>query len=58
MFSLHPATIYYNLQRIADENGVSRDSLLQVVRTPTEKRYEYEAKQIKVDVEELKAGFK
>ena len=57
-FNLGKATVYHTLQEIADANGVSRESLLQVVRTPTERAYKEEAKKVKVNVEELKNGFK
>ena len=57
-YNLGKATVYRSLQEIADANGVSRESLLKVVRTPTERAYREEAKKVKVNVEELKNGFK
>jgi len=57
-FNLGKATVYHTLQDIADANGVSRESLLQIVRTPTERAYKEEAKKVKVNVAELKNGFK
>ena len=57
-FNLGKATVYHTLQEIADANGVSRESLLKVVRTPSERAYKEEAKKVKVNVTELKNGFK
>lgn len=57
-FNLGKATVYHTLQEIADANGVSRESLLQIVRTPTERAYKEEAKKVKVNVTDLKNGFK
>ena len=57
-FNLGKATVYHALQEIANANGVSRESLLKIVRTPTERAYKEEAKKVKVNVEELKKGFK
>ena len=45
------------MQRIADENNVERSSLLQRVRTPSEKAYKEEAKRIKVNAEDLEKNF-
>ena len=56
-FNLAPETIYRNLQRIADENNVERASLLQRIRTPSEKAYKEEAKRVKVNVEDLENDF-
>lgn len=57
-YNLSPRTVYQRLQDIADANKVSRDSLLQIVRTPSEKAYREEAKRVKVNMEELEAGFR
>lgn len=57
-FNLMKVTVYRALQEIADANGVSRESLLKIVRTPTERAYKEEAKKVKVNVTELKNGFK
>lgn len=56
-YNLGRATVYHTLQEIADANGVKRESLLQIVRTPSERAYNEEAKRIKVDVGELRQGF-
>lgn len=56
-YNLGKATVYHTLQDIADANGVSRESLLKIVRTPTERAYKEEAKRVKVNVTELKKGF-
>jgi len=51
-------TVYHNLQRIADEHGVSRDSLLKVVKGPrSERAFQEERQRVTVNVEELRAGF-
>lgn len=57
-YNLGKASVYRSLQNIANANGVSRESLLKIVRTPTEKAYKEEAKKVKVNVEELKKRFK
>lgn len=57
-YNLGRATVYHALQTIADANGVSRESLLQIVRKPTERAYKEEAKKVKVNVSELENGFK
>lgn len=57
-YSLSNETIYKKLQIIADENGVSRESLLQIVRIPNDKAYAKEAKKVSVDVQQLKEEFK
>lgn len=56
-FNLEPSTLYHGLQKIADENNVERASLLQRVRTPSERAYKEEVKKIKVNVEDLKKHF-
>lgn len=53
-FNLGESTVYQKLQEIADANGVTRDSLLQQVRTPSERAYKEEAKRIQVNVEEMR----
>lgn len=57
-YNLGRATVYHALQTIADANGVSRESLLQIVRKPRERAYKEEAKKVKVNVSELENGFK
>ena len=57
-YNLTRATVYRHLQEIADANNVTRDSLLQVLRTPTERQIADESKYIKVTAEELENGFK
>lgn len=56
--NLSEGTVYRYLQEIADANQVSRESLLQVVRMPTEQQVlRREAEHVKVNVQELRAGF-
>lgn len=57
-FNLSDKSVYRTLQAIADANGVSRASLLQVIRTPTERAYKEEEKKTRVDVETLRSGFR
>lgn len=57
-FDLSYSAVYHALQDIADENGVTRASLLTLVRTSTEKAYEMEAEIEKVNFEEIKQCFK
>ena len=57
-YDLSKITVYRNLQTVADENGVSRESLLQIIRMPTDKAYAREAKKVSVDVQQLKEEFK
>lgn len=57
-FNLGESTVYKKLQEIADANGVTRDSLLQQVRTPTERAYKEEAERVKVNVGEMRNGFR
>lgn len=57
-YDLSKFTVYRNLQTVADENGVSRESLLQIIRMPTDKAYAREAKKVSVDVQQLKEEFK
>lgn len=56
--NLSDQTVYNALQAIADANGVSRESLLQIIRMPTDKVYAREAKKVSVDVQQLKEEFK
>lgn len=56
-YNLGKASVYHVLQDIADANGISRESLLQVVRTPTERAYKEESKKVTVNVTDLKIGF-
>jgi len=57
-FELSPATVYRHLQEIADENGVSRHSLLQVVRTPTQRQFREEETRTRANIAELKKGLR
>ena len=57
-FNLEFSTVYKHLQSIADDNGVTRESLLQVVRNPTERMYREEEKKVNLDTEQLNQGFK
>lgn len=57
-YNLSPATVYGKLQKIADENGVSRQSLLQIVRTPSERLYREEAESTKVNMQQLTDEFR
>jgi len=57
-YNLSPATVYRHLQEIADENGVSRESLLQVIRTPTERQIQDGERRMRENAEELKKDFK
>ena len=50
-------TVYNALQAIADANGVSRESLLQVIKTPSDKAYAREVERVKVNIKELKEEF-
>lgn len=56
-YNLGESTVYKKLQEIADANGVTRDSLLQQVKTPTERAYREEAERVKVNVGEMREGF-
>lgn len=56
-FKLSADTVYRKLQEIAEANNVTRESLLQVVREPTERQYALEEQKTKVTVEELRRGF-
>ncbi len=57
-FNLSSFTVYYHLQEIADENGVSRDSLLQVVRAArTQRQLKEEERRVQVNFEELIRNF-
>lgn len=55
-YNLGESTVYHKLQEIADANNVSRESLLKVVRTPSEKAYREEARRVRVNVNELLKG--
>jgi len=55
--NLTKATVYRHLQEIADAHNVTRDSLLQVLRNPTERQLSDEGNYIKVTAEELEKGF-
>ena len=56
-YNLSDQTVYNSLQAIADANGVSRESLLQVIKTPSDKAYAREVEKVKVDVGNLIHGF-
>lgn len=50
--------VYNHLQEIADENGVTRDSLLQLVRTERSERvWSEEARRVKVNGEQMRQEF-
>ncbi|MGN1311186.1 MAG: helix-turn-helix domain-containing protein [Clostridia bacterium] len=58
-YSLSNDTVYRNLKEIADKNGVPREELLQVVKTPISQSFwERDRTQAKVSFETLKSGFK
>ena len=58
-YNLSRATVYRHLQEIADNHGVTRESLLKIIRVPTtERQYAEEERRTKVTADELKAGFK
>lgn len=57
-FNLSARAVYGVLQKIADANGVTRASLLQVVRTPTERAYQKEVQKVNVDVRKIEKQFK
>ena len=56
-YNLSRCTVYQHLQEIADANGVTRESLLKIIRIPTERQYFEEAKRIKVTAEDLGTQF-
>lgn len=56
-YNLSRKTVYAHLQEIADEAGVTRDSLLQILRSPTERQCGDEEVRVKVSVEDLEKGF-
>lgn len=56
-FGLSGPAVYSALQEIADANGVTRISLLQVVRTPTERAYRNEVEKVRVDVRDIEEQF-
>lgn len=56
-YELSVATVYRHLQEIADENRVNRETLLEVVHTPTERQLRDEEKRTRANVEEMKEGF-
>jgi DNA-binding MarR family transcriptional regulator len=56
-FELSPPTVYNHLDEIARENGVTRNDLLQIIKSPySERGFREEAKRVKVDVDELNKG--
>lgn len=55
-FKVEETTVYNNLQAIADANGVTRESLLQVVKKGGTSRHRAFAKEV-VDVEKLNIEF-
>lgn len=57
-FNVSFSNVYRVLQEIADSNGVTRESLLQIVRIPSfEKELREERKRVSVNIEELRQGF-
>lgn len=56
-YHLNFSTVYRVLQEIADANGVTRESLLQIVRNPGERNLREERKYVRVNVEEIERGF-
>lgn len=57
-FNVSISNVYRSLQEIADANGVSRESLLQVVKTyPRERELAEERRRVRVNVEELRQDF-
>lgn len=57
--NLDKMTVYRHLQEIADANSVTRESLLQIVKTPSERTLQrQEELKAKVTVEGLRQGFK
>lgn len=57
-FNLNESTVYRHLQDIADANGVTRESLLQIVKTPSERTLQrQEELKTRVTVEGLRKGF-
>lgn len=57
MCNLTPITIYRSLQEIADKQGVSRESLLQRIVTPTPRQYKLEEQRLRITAEALVEGF-
>lgn len=58
-YNLNNSTVYRCLQEIADANNVSRESLLQIVRSKSQARLLKEEEEIvKVNVAEMQACFK
>lgn len=58
-YNLNKMTVYRHLQDIADTNKVSRESLLQIVRSPSERAIQKEEeRKTKVTVEGLREGFR
>lgn len=58
-FSLHHVTVYRHLQEIADENGTTREALLQVVKVSKSRRsFNEEVKREKATFESVINGFK
>jgi len=56
-YNLSKVTVYRHLQEIADKNGVTRESLLQIVRTPTPNQIGRETHRIRVTAQELDDEF-
>ena len=57
--NLDKMTVYRHLQEIADANNVSRESLLQIVRSPSERAIQKEEeRKARITVEELRQGYK
>lgn len=57
-YDLCKKTMYRHLQEIADENGISRNALLKIVRTQkTDKNWREEETRVRADAQLLKDGF-
>ena len=57
IYSISEQTVYNHLQTIAENNGVSRDSLLEVVPKPYEKNMSIRAPKEHVNPNELRQDF-
>ena len=57
-FDLDFSTVYHHLGSIAADNGVTRESLLQIVQTPrSEAQWNNERKKVRVDLAKMDEGF-
>lgn len=56
-FNLSTPTVYRHLDEIARENGVAREDLLKVIKSPySERGFREEAKRVRFDKQELQKG--